>query len=157
MKWPEVIPEGLVCNKLTSAIDILPTLVDITGGKPPKNKIDGVSILSILKGDFSKTPRKIFIYENLKAIRDSRFKFILPHKYKSMVDVIPNDGGKGKEGIEVQSDSALYDLRRDPGERYNVLRKYPQRVESFIKILEEYKSELGKKGYGVRLIGNLEK
>jgi arylsulfatase len=157
MKWPEVIPEGLICNKLTSAIDILPTLVEITGAKPPKSKIDGVSILSLLKGDFKQTPRQILVYNDLKAVRDSRFKLVLPHKYKSMVDVLPNDGGRGSNGIEIQSDSALYDLRRDPGERFNVLKKYPQQVEKLTKVLVDYQSEIGKKGYGVRPIGNLEK
>jgi arylsulfatase len=157
MKWPDMIPDGLVCNKLTSAVDILPTLVEITGVKPPKSKIDGVSILPLLKGDFKQTPRQYLVYNDLKAVRNSRFKLILPHKFKSMVDVLPNDGGRGSNGIEVQMDSALYDLRRDPGERFNVLKKYPEQVEKLSKVLVEYQTEIGKKGSGVRPIGNIEK
>lgn len=156
MKWPELIPEGTVCNKLASAIDILPTLIEITEAKPPKQKIDGVSILPLLKGDFSQTPRQIFVYENFNAIRDNRFKLVIPHKYRTMVDVLPNDGGRGKEGIEIHCDSALYDLRRDPGERYNVLKKYPHEAEKLNVLLQNHKTELGKNGSGIRPIGKTE-
>ena len=45
MRWPGVIPEGEICNKLASSIDIFPTLAEITGASLPENKIDGVSIL----------------------------------------------------------------------------------------------------------------
>lgn len=157
MKWPDVIPEGLVCNRLASSVDILPTLADITGAKLPKNKIDGISLLPLLEGDIKAEPRKIFLYNEFKAIRNSRFKLVMPQKYKSSVGALPGDGGKGSKGVDAETDYALYDLRRDPGERYNVIEKYPEVAESLKKAMKEYQSELGKNGPGVRPAGSLSK
>jgi arylsulfatase len=51
MKWPGKIPEGTICNKLSGTIDVLPTIAAITGAKLPDHIIDGVNILSLMKGD----------------------------------------------------------------------------------------------------------
>lgn len=61
MRWQGTIPEGSICNSLVSAIDILPTLVELAGAKPPEKQIDGVSILPILEGDLEAQPRETFI------------------------------------------------------------------------------------------------
>ena len=37
----------------------------------------------------------------------------------------------------------LYDLRRDPGERYNVVAQYPERVAKLKKIADDMREELG--------------
>jgi len=38
---------------------------------------------------------------------------------------------------------ALYDLRRDPGERYDVSASYPEIVQSLEKIAQEARQDLG--------------
>jgi arylsulfatase len=155
MKWPDVIPKGMVCNRLASSVDILPTLVDIASASLPVNKIDGVSLLSILKGDVLSEPRKLFLYNELKAIRDNRFKLVMPQKYTSNMGTLPNDGGKDAKTFKGETDFALYDLRRDAGERYNVLEKYPAVVERLQKAMNQYKIELGENGYGLRVVGQI--
>src|SRR6185312_16292518 len=62
MRWNGVIPAGTVCNKLASTIDLLPTIASITGGKLPDHIIDGVNIISLLKGEPDADPRKVFYY-----------------------------------------------------------------------------------------------
>ncbi len=62
IRWPEKIPEGTVYNKLACAIDILPTLNSITNGKLSSNKIDGVDITSLFKGDFKSNPSETILY-----------------------------------------------------------------------------------------------
>lgn len=155
MKWPDVIPKGMVCNRLASSVDILPTLVDITSASLPVNKIDGVSLLPILKGDFLSEPRKLFLYNELKAIRDNRFKLVMPQKYSTNIGSLPNDGGKNAKTLKAETDFALYDLRRDAGERYNVIEKYPAVVERLQKAMNQYKAELGENGYGLRAVGQI--
>lgn len=155
MKWPDVIPKGLICNRLASSVDILPTLVEITKASLPVNKIDGVSLLPILKGDLLSEPRKLFLYNELKAIRDNRFKLVMPQKYTSNIGSLPNDGGKNAKTFKAETDFALYDLRRDAGERYNVIEKYPAVFERLEKAMNQYKSELGENGYGLRAVGQI--
>ena len=62
MLWKGTIPEGFVCNKLVSGIDILPTLAAISGAALPEKRIDGVNILSLMKGDINANPRKSFYF-----------------------------------------------------------------------------------------------
>ena len=111
--------------------------------------------ISILKGDVLSEPRKLFLYNELKAIRDNRFKLVMPQKYTSNMGTLPNDGGKDAKTFKGETDFALYDLRRDAGERYNVLEKYPAVVERLQKAMNQYKIELGENGYGLRVVGQI--
>ena len=147
MKWKGQIPEGVVCNKLSSSIDLLPTLASICGLKTPENKIDGVNIKDLLKGKTDVSPRKYFYYyydaNSLKAVRRDDWKLVLPHPSKTYEKDVPgNDGNPGKT-TKVTFPLALYDLRQDPGERYDVQTLYPEIMEELQKIAEEARKDLG--------------
>lgn len=147
MSWPSKIPAGTVCNNIASTIDILPTLCEITGAERPARKIDGVNILPLLEGNFDANPRQVFHYfyrkNSLENIRKGQWKLVLPHTYRSYEGMLPgNDGwpgdySKGETGFE------LYDLSRDPGERYDVKDLYPEIVEELNKIAVEMRNDLG--------------
>lgn len=148
MMWKGVIPEEAVCNNLASAIDILPTLAAITGAPLPENKIDGVNILPLLKGDFEANPRKTFYYyyrqNSLEAVRNGNWKLVFPHPGRTYEGFQPGKDGKpGQVNGNFPFEGGLYDLRRDPGERYDVSESYPEIVESLTKIAEEARDDLG--------------
>ncbi|MDR1555838.1 MAG: sulfatase [Tannerellaceae bacterium] len=152
MKWKGVVPEGRVCNQLASTIDILPTLAAITGADLPEKKIDGVNILPLLKGEKEgegkeKAPRTHFLYyyeeNDLEAVRDNRFKLVLPHRHR--VYRTPGNDGYPGETAEEETGLSLYDLRRDPGERYDVKELYPEVVERLLTVVEEARADLGDK------------
>lgn len=148
MMWRGVIPEGIISNSLASGIDILPTLAEITNTPLPGHIIDGVSLLPILKGDVESKPRESFYYyyrqNSLEAVRHGHWKLVFPHPGRSYEGSQPgNDGtpGKVKEGFLF--DGALYDLRRDPGERYDVSETYPDIVKKLEQIADEARRDLG--------------
>jgi len=147
MKWPGVIPEGVICNKLSSTIDLLPTFAAITGAPLPKHKIDGINILSLMKGNPGANPRDHFYYyyqiNSLEAVRKGNWKLVLPHQYRSYEGVIPGkDGFPGPYAKKV-TDTVLYNLRRDPGERYDVHKVYPEIVEDIFHLVEQARADLG--------------
>ncbi|HVT85827.1 MAG TPA: sulfatase [Chitinophagaceae bacterium] len=147
MCWPGVIPAGTVCNKLACGIDILPTLAAITGAVLPANKIDGVSILSLLKGDLKANPRdQLYYYYNknsLEAVREGSWKLVLPHRIESNENEPPGkDGWPGKIHMD-STGYALYDLRRDPGERNNVKDQNPEIIEKLLQLVEQAREDLG--------------
>lgn len=147
MRWPGVIPGGTVCNKLSSTIDILPTLAAITGAPLPSHLIDGVNIYSLLTGDADANPRDHFFYyydkNSLQAVRQGNWKLVLPHKIESNENEIPGkDGWPGKIHID-STGLCLYDLRRDPGERYNVKEQNPQIVAQLLQLAEQAREDLG--------------
>jgi len=147
IRWPGVVPNGVICNKLSSTIDILPTLAEITGAKLPDHKIDGVNILPLWKGVADANPRDHFLYyyrrNSLEAVRKGHWKLVLPHSYRSYVGVLPgNDGFPGPYAHD-STGLALYDLRRDPGEHYDVKELYPEVVEEIMPIVEAAREDLG--------------
>ncbi len=148
MRWPGIIPEGEICNKLASSIDILPTLAAITGSVLPENKIDGINIFPLMSGDKTATPRYEFYYyyqqNSLEAVQKEFWKLVLPHTGRSYVNVMPgNDGWPGKTLNLTIASPELYDLRRDPGERYNVADLNPEIVSDLKELAEKARQDLG--------------
>jgi arylsulfatase A-like enzyme len=148
MRWPDVIPEGEICNKLASSIDILPTLAAITGAALPDKKIDGVNILPLMMGDKTASPRHEFYYyyrqNSLEAVQRDFWKLVLPHSGQTYRGFKPgNDGWPGPTGTETITENQLYDLRRDPGEWYDVSAVYPEKVRELEALADEARKDLG--------------
>jgi arylsulfatase len=148
MRWPGIIPAGTVCNELSSTIDLMPTFAAITGAALPEKRIDGVSILPLLKGDFGSKPRKQFYYyyrqNSLEAVREGTWKLVLPHPGRTYEGHAPGSDGKaGQVNENFGFPGGLYDLRRDPGERYNVRDLYPDVIARLEKIVQEARDDLG--------------
>lgn len=148
MMWKGIIPEGGISNSLVSAIDILPTLAEITNAPLPEKPIDGVSILPILEGDLDAQPRESFFYyyrqNNLQAVRHGDWKLVFPHPGRTYEGLQPGIDGMPGEVIEFYDhEGGLYDLRRDPGERYDVSDSHPEIVEKLKQIANEAREDLG--------------
>lgn len=145
MRWKGVIPEGSICNKLATTLDILPTLANLCGASLPKKEIDGVDIFPLMKGETKVTPREYLLYyygeNSLEAIRDDRFKLIFPHSYSTYL--IPGNNGFPGKSKQNKIGLSLYDLRRDPGERTDVKELYPEIVQRLLLIAEKARIELG--------------
>jgi arylsulfatase A-like enzyme len=148
VRWQGTTPQGLICNQLTSTIDLFPTIAAITGAKLPDHKIDGIDILPILKGNMEATPRKYFYYyyrrNALEAVRRDDWKLVLAHEGRSYVGQLPkNDGFPGSSPENTPFPMALYDLRRDPAEVYDIQKMYPEIVAELLKVAEEAREDLG--------------
>jgi arylsulfatase A-like enzyme len=149
IRWPGIVPAGEICNKLSSSIDILPTLAAITGAPLPEKKIDGVSILPLLLGDNEAFPRHDFLYyyqeNSLEAVQIDYWKLILPHEDRQVYRYMRpgKDGWPGEQGKEMISAIQLYDLRRDPGEWYDVSQYYPDKVKELLNLAEAARKDLG--------------
>jgi arylsulfatase A-like enzyme len=118
-RWPARFRGGVGCNALTAHIDIFPTLVEISGAKlsdDVKRQIEGRSLLSLLKNPDAEWPDRVLVTHigrwpqgkaaNSKyagcSIRDRQFTLV--------------------------NNEELYDLRRDPGEKHNVIADHPDVV-----------------------------
>jgi hypothetical protein len=162
VRWKGTIQRGQICNKLVSSIDLFPTIADICQVSLPSQKIDGVDILPLLQGK-DVTPRRYFYYyydkNNLKAVRRDDWKLMLPHLSQSYEKYPPgNNGFPGTTIYDFSVPLSLYDLRRDPSERYDVKALYPEIVEELLKIAENAREDLGddltnRIGKNVRKVG----
>ncbi|MDR2147558.1 MAG: sulfatase [Tannerella sp.] len=165
MRWTGKIPAGTICNQLASTIDLLPTFARITGAPLPSLPIDGVNILSLMTDTtVTVSPRTHFLYyyhkNDLIAVRNDRFKLVFEHKGRTYNFPPGNDGLPGHVEERHPFEKALYDMRRDPGERYNVIEQYPEVVEELMNVAAEARKDLGddltgEKGTGRRAVGRI--
>jgi arylsulfatase len=148
MYWKGKIEPGTTCHKLASNIDLFPTVAELSGSPLPSRKIDGVSLTPLFSGAEGANPRESFVYyfnrNDLEAVTDGTFKLVFPHRYRTYGANAPgNDGKPGKLSSATVENNELYDLRRDPGERYNVISEYPDRTTRLLEIANAMREELG--------------
>lgn len=163
IRWPGNTPAGTVCNKLGCAVDILPSFAAIAGTTLPKLKIDGTSIIDLWEGNMDASPRDNILFyfgkNNLNGVRKGNWKLVLPHTWRSYHTTPGKDGFAGKRIKMVVESPELYNMRRDPGEQYNVIESNPEKAAEIMKIVEAARAEFGdlnvgiKKGAGTREIG----
>src|SRR5690606_18159073 len=163
MRWKNTIEPGGICNSLISGIDMLPTIAALVNADLPKHKIDGVSFVPVIKGNLDATPRKYFYYyyrrNNLEAVRMDHWKLVLSHPGRTYKGFDPGkDGFPGKVNENAAITPALYDLRRDPAEQYDVMADFPDIARELERVAEEARKDLGdelteRRGEGVRPIG----
>ena len=165
VSWPAAIREGKVVNQLASTLDVFATLAELVGYTDHPYGTDGISFLSVLLGEEQDPVREEFYYyynkNDLQAVRWKHWKLVFPHTYRSYRGVLPGDDGEGGAyAVGKVEKMELYDLRRDPGEDYDVLEKYPEIKNKMLKIADRAREDLGdnlqnKEGKNRRPIGML--
>lgn len=121
--WPRHIDAGRICNEPTISIDLLPTMLDLTGvARPQGRKLDGVSLRPVLVDDNELKPRKLFWeYRNQAAVRDGTWKLVSHPMQKELV---------------------LYDLSKDLGEQKNLSKTHPQQVAKMKAALAAWQKDV---------------
>jgi arylsulfatase A-like enzyme len=155
VRWPGVVKPGGETDALTANIDVVPTLLAAAEASAPKNEIDGISFLPVLK-EGKVSSRKTFAYyygDRLEAVRKGKWKLHLPHAYRSYVDMIPakRDGFPAKTH-QRQIGLSLYDLDKDPGEKEDLSAAQPEMVKELQALAESERKRLDA---GKRPVGRL--
>jgi arylsulfatase A-like enzyme len=131
-----------------SAIDLVPTLLDLTDSPHPKNaNYDGESLTGTLLGK-SDASRKAPIYFRRPPDRDSFYGD------KDLPDLAVRDG-KWKFLCEYDgADPELFDMEKDRGETKNVASLHPEQVAQFTKACITWHKSLPPDN-GPQLAGNV--
>lgn len=149
VRYPLVVPPGSVCRQPAMMIDLLPTIVELTGGQAPSRKIDGRSILPLLsESDDAPDPHEAIFFwygkDELQAMRMGRWKLHFPHSYRSL-EGRPggNNGRPVKYNYGMRTGLELFDLQADPNETTNVSEGHPEVVERMNALADDARSRLG--------------
>ena len=126
--WPGKMPRGRISSFPGHFIDIMATLVELTGASYPEQfkgepvtPMAGESFLPVLLGEEMERSRPLFWeWRRGQAVREGDWKLV-------------------REGLDAPWE--LYNLRRDPTETINQAGPYPQKVEEMSGMFEAWKSE----------------
>jgi arylsulfatase A-like enzyme len=129
VRAPGVTRAGTVCNLPVISTDFYPTLLELAGlPAKPKQHLDGVSMVPLLRGQAAKRGPIFWHYPHYGnqggapsgAVREGNWKLIEWYE----------DGR-----LE------LFDLAKDIGERYDLARLYPDKVSELHAKLKKWRSE----------------
>jgi arylsulfatase len=77
-------------------------------------------------------------------VREGDWKLVFPHPGRTYEGFQPGkEGMPGTVNENFPVEGALYDLRRDPGERYDVSESNPDIVQSLERVANEARVDLG--------------
>ena len=115
-------------NELTHAVDVVPTLLQMTGVKKPDSvKFDGVSIADLLDPTKEVDWPKRFVISDSQRVRD-------PIKWRSSSVMT------GKYRLVNRKE--LYDISADPGQKNNIADEHPKIVAEMREFYEQWWAEL---------------
>lgn len=110
VSWPGTIARGSRSEAMVSWVDILPTLVELAGGKPPAD-LDGQSFAAVLRGQKTAHRDRIFTTHSadgnmnvypIRSVRTRDWKLILNLKpefqYTTHIDLAPRGDKPGYWG-----------------------------------------------------------
>jgi arylsulfatase A-like enzyme len=120
--WPGKIKAGSRTEHVSAFWDVLPTVAEVAGAKPPP-RIDGVSFLPTLLGTGGQKRHEFLVWEfygygGQQAVRLDDWKGIRLNCHKDPKGPIQ-----------------LYDLKTDPAEGRNVAAQHPEIVERIERVM----------------------
>lgn len=146
--YPKKISPGRTIDTQMMAIDILPTIAEVTGSDLPMKKIDGKSVWKIWTGDSDQSPHEAYFFyyrrNDLHGVRYKNWKLYFPHKYRSL-----NGKPAGMDAYQAKYDMnelkkiELYDLSADISETTDVAQQNPDVVEKIKSLADDMRNELG--------------
>lgn len=128
--WPAVIPAGAVNTEPACFIDLLPTLVNLAGGKLPDDRpIDGIDIGPALRGGpLLERSEPLYFFRNwtLNSLRSGRWKLHVSRQPNADERELPQ----------------LFDLDLDPTESYDVKTRHPDVCARLVAHAERFAAQI---------------
>jgi len=141
VSWPGVTPAGATCSVPTIHVDVFPTLLEIAGARPPAQRLDGVSLVPLLR-DPRATLDRDGIYQHFPGYlgADERRG---TWRTTPVGSIIAGDW----KLLEFFEDGRLelYDLAADPGETRNLAEREPARAADLHRRLVAWRERVGAK------------
>lgn len=109
VRWPDRVPAGTRTDALVSSVDFLPTVLDAVDS-PVRSDLTGRSALPVLRDPETTIRSHVFsTASRLNRHGGGRWFIVRDDRYKYVT-------------LRDREERFLYDLRRDPFERYNLIR-----------------------------------
>lgn len=139
ISWPGHLPEGEVRSQMATACDWMPTIADLCGVDSPERKLDGRSIVPVIRSDDAPSPHQTFHWQSgggknpQWAVRDGDWKLIGNPRDTS------NKAPVGKDDRRF-----LVNLAEDVTEMKNLAADNPAAVERLEKLHDAWIREVSR-------------
>jgi arylsulfatase A-like enzyme len=142
VRWPQGARQGEVVDAIATSMDLFPTFASLAGAKLPKGRaIDGRNLRETLRrGNAAPPSHDYFYYYNftqLEAVRDSRWKLVLPRIAPS-----PHISWLGNY-VEAVEKVQLFNLIADPGETTDLAAEHPKIVARLMREIVRARARYG--------------
>lgn len=137
VSWPGVVKPGQVNNALWSQVDLLASIGSLVDFEISSDEAkDSQDMLEVLLGKTEKG-REVMMEEAFTfGIRKNNWKYIAPtmEEHIWITEIKNIEGG-------ISTESQLYNLENDPGEKNNLADKYPEKVKEMEALLQAIKAK----------------
>jgi len=140
LRWPGgELGQPRSIDGVAQVQDVLPTLIDLCGLVPSfAPKFDGVSLAPVLRGQYESVPE-----DRMVVINYSRMPFGFEFAGPDAPSVMYREGAGVLWGPwRLLEDKELYNVDTDPGQRDNVIERYPEIAAKMSAHLDEWWSEV---------------
>lgn len=124
-RWPAQLKAGRRVDRISAAIDLAPTLLELCGvGAPAGVKFDGRSLAPLLRGEAVVWPDRVLFCQWHRGDAPERYRAFAARSqdWKLVQPLGTAERWNGKTSFQ------LYDMVRDPLERHDVAAQHPDRV-----------------------------
>lgn len=123
-RWPKKIKAGQTSDLVSTQYDLMETLAELTGTKPPKN--DGISFLPTLLGNTQQQKKHPYLY------------FEFPEKGGQVAIRLGNfKGVKSNMKKDKEAKWEIYDLKNDEKETTDISNLHPELIKQFEAIIKK--------------------
>lgn len=180
IRWPQKVKAGTTTDAMCEYVDVVPTLVEIAGGKPADG-LDGKSFLPVILG--KKKQHKEYVYAEqtsrginggpeyygIRTVRNERYRYILNLSPEATFKCMATHPGRAfweswkakqddfarqqVERYQKRPAEELYDVVNDPYEMHNLIGdpKYTAVLQDLKAKLQAWMTAQGDKGQATEM------
>ena len=139
IKLPRSYGAGTRVSEVVQTVDVMPTILDVLDVEPAKDEMQGRSLAGFWERPKERGPEGVAFTEAMarssekKSIRTGRYKYILSIDAETV-----KEHGRGFLPVDRPLNPELYDLKKDPEERVNLMLHDPgRRIRALAADLEK--------------------
>ena len=132
VSYPKSFQQSKVSDEMVSTMDLLPTICSLAGAEIPEN-IDGLDLSGhLIKDEKVNREALYFDIKSQVAVRKGDWKFLLTKSSPNKrLQITPTPQGQ-----------FLFNLKNDPGEKENLIQKYPEIARELKEQLKAWQSKI---------------
>ncbi len=146
VKWPGVVKGGQESAVPVIGVDMFPTLCEIAGAELPRQALDGVSLVGLLRGDVDTLGERALFWHFPAYLQSYGGDYTMEQRdplFRSRPCGIVRVGNWKLHEYFEDGGLELYDLGEDIGETRDLSGEMPEKVKELREVMVRWREEIG--------------